>query len=304
MDRREFLKTAAVAAAATALSAKLPAAKLLAKEETDAPSEVIAVRNGDPVTMFQKGIEQLGSMTRFVKPGNKVVVKPNIGWARTVEEAANTNPELVAEIIRQCLACGASEVVVFDHSCNEQEASYTTSGIAEAVEKAGGKMLGADRESNYRNANAPRAISMKKAKIHKAILDADVFINVPILKNHGGAKMTAAMKNFMGIVWDRQFMHKNNLPQAIADSILYRKPDLNIVDAYRIMVSNGPRGVSTADVQELKYQLLSTDIIAIDTVACKLMRYDFKSVPYIALGEAHGLGCADESKIKITRLEC
>ena len=305
MDRREFLKKAAVTTAAAAVSVKFPAVPLMAAEDLAAgrKPDLVAVRNGDSVAMFRKGIEALGGMKAFVKPGQTVVVNPNAAWDRTPEEAANTNPELVAEIVRQALAAGASRVEAFDHTCNEWSGCYKNSGIEEAVKKAGGVMLPAHLEEHYLEREAPGAVRMKKAKIHKAILTADVFINVPILKNHGGAKMTAAMKNFMGLVWDRQDMHRNNLPQSIADAPLYRKPDLNVVDAYRIMVTNGPRGVSTADVRMPKYMLLSTDIVATDAMATRLLGYSPDDVPYIALAERNGLGTADASKLNIARLD-
>lgn len=299
MDRREFLKTAAVATAATAIKLNAPAQAVAAG--SDIPT-LVAVRNSDPVTMFRKGIEALGGMKAFVKPGQRVVVKPNIGWDRTPEEGANTSPELVGEIVRQALAAGASEVVVFDHTCNNWRNSYKNSGIEAAVVEAGGKIVPGHDVADYVERSCEAAVSMKTAKIHKALLDADVVINVPILKNHGGAKMTAAMKNWMGVVWDRQFMHGNNLPQCIADSILYRKPDLTVIDAYRVMHANGPRGVSLADVTERKYMILSRDIVAADAMALKIIDYEADKVPYIAMAEKHGLGIADPSKIKIERI--
>ena len=268
MDRREFLKTAAVATAATAIKLNAPAQAVTA--DAGIPT-LVAVRNADPVTMFRKGIEALGGMQAFVKPGQRVVVKPNIGWDRTPEEGANTSPELVGEMIRQALAAGATEVVVFDHTCNNWKNSYKNSGIEKAVQEAGGKIVQGNDVADYVERTCEAAVSMKQAKIHKALLAADVVINVPILKNHGGAKMTAAMKNWMGVVWDRQYMHRNNLPQCIADSILYRKPDLTVIDAYRVMVANGPRGVSVADVIERKYMILSRDIVAADTMALKII---------------------------------
>ena len=300
MDRREFLKTAAVATAATAIKLNAPAQAVTA--DAGIPT-LVAVRNADPVTMFRKGIEALGGMQAFVKPGQRVVVKPNIGWDRTPEEGANTSPELVGEIIRQALAAGATEVVVFDHTCNNWKNSYKNSGIENAVQEAGGKIVQGNDVADYVERTCEAAVSMKQAKIHKALLAADVVINVPILKNHGGAKMTAGMKNWMGVVWDRQYMHRNNLPQCIADSILYRKPDLTVIDAYRVMVANGPRGVSVADVIERKYMILSRDIVAADTMALKIIGYQPEKVPYIAMAEKHGLGIADASKIKVERID-
>lgn len=209
----------------------------------------------------------------------------------------------MAEIVRQAIAFGAKEVIVFDHTCNNWERAYKTSGIEAAAKDAGARIASAASKEDYGERSNDSAVKMKKALIHKELLAADVVINVPILKNHGGAKMTAAMKNWMGVVWGRGFMHGNNLPQCIADSILYRKPDLNVIDAYRVMRTNGPRGVSLADVTELKYMVLSRDIVAADTMAAQLIQYPIDSVPYIAMGEKHGLGISDISKMKIERLD-
>jgi len=303
MDRREFLKTALAASAITALKGKALAQTAAAAAEPQAAATLVAVRNGDPVTMFRKGVEALGGMTAFVKPGQRVVVKPNIGWDKTPAEGANTNPGLVGEIVRQALAAGAAEVTVFDHTCNHWKSCYKNSGIEEAATRAGAVVVAADKVDDYVERTCDAAVSMKKALIHKALIAADVVVNVPVLKNHGGAKMTAAMKNWMGVVWDRRFMHQNNLPQCIADAILYRKPDLNVIDASLVMHANGPRGVSVADVTERKYQILSRDIVAADAMALKIIDYTPAAVPYIALGEKAGLGTADSDKITIKRID-
>lgn len=296
MKRRAFLQAGA------ALAVTAPAVAVTEKLATP-KSPVAVVRNGSPEEMFRKGIAALGGITAFVKPGQKVVVKPNIGWDRAPEFAANTNPGLVGEIVRQCVAAGAAQVVVFDHTCNAWAKCYKNSGIAAAVEAAGGRMAEAHDKAAYREVSRPAAGSMKTALIHKEILEADVFINVPILKNHGGAKMTAALKNFMGLMWDRQYMHRHNLAQCIADAALYRKPDLNVIDAYRIMQTNGPLGVGLGDVRNPRYQILSRDIVAADTLAAKLLRFPLDTVPYVALAEKHGLGTADEARMDVLRLE-
>ena len=304
MDRREFVKSS-VAVAALALTSRLPGSGLQAAE-TAAGSEypdLVAVRNGEPVAMFRKAIEEVGGIGRFVKPGQKVVVKPNIGWDQPPEMGANTHPDLVAEIVRQCLAAGAASVDVFDNTCNEWRSCYRNSGIAAAVEQAGGKMHSGKDEGNYVEVECPQAKRMKKAKIHRLVRDCDVLINVPVLKHHGGAKMTCAMKNYMGIVWDRGFMHKNNLSQCIADSLLYRRPDLNVVDAYRVMKTRGPRGVSANDVVLMKYLLLSTDPVAVDVAAARTGKFPLEELDYLKMGEEHGLGTTDLSKLKIKRLE-
>ena len=313
MDRRKFLKTAAIAGAAASIKLGARAqnaisnnvGQVLGSSETEKKQApvIVAVRNGEPGEMFRKGIEALGGMKAFVKPGQTVVVKPNIGWNKPPEMAANTHPELIAEIVRQALAAGAKSVTVFDRTCSEWTSCYKNSGIESAATEAGATVVTGQSESWYVDRDCEEAVRMKSAKIHKSLLEADVVINVPVLKNHGGAKMTAAMKNYMGVVWDRGFMHNNNLPQCIADSILYRKPDLNVIDAYRIVTANGPQGRSADDVALKKYQILSTDIVAADTLALKVIEYKPDQVPYLKLGESLGLGSTDESSYDIKRIE-
>ncbi len=309
MKRRDFLKTALVGAVAGAV--KVDGNTLLAADKSSdpqTPNDLVAVMGGEPVELYRKGIEAMGGMKRFVKKGQKVTVKPNIGWDKTPEYGANTNPLLVAEIVKDCLAAGAEEVVVFDHTCDEWEGCYKNSGIEEAARKAGAKVAFAHDDKYYREVELPLAVKMKKAKIHEAILDCDVWINVPVLKNHGGAKMTIAMKNYMGIVWDRGYLHRHNLQQCIADATTFEKrPVLNIVDAYRIMTQNGPKGKSLDDVQLAKAIFMSTDIVAVDTAATKFFsqyrEMNLDSLPYLSMAQSVKVGTMDIDSLKVERIK-
>lgn len=309
MRRREFLKTALVGAVAGAV--KIDGNTILAADkgaEAQTPNDLVAVMGGKPVELYRKGIEAMGGMKRFVKKGQKVVVKPNIGWDKTPEYGANTNPLLVGEIVKDCLKAGAAEVVVFDHTCDEWEGCYKNSGIAEAAEKAGAKVAYGHDEKYYKEVELPLAVNMKKAKIHEAIINCDVWINVPVLKNHGGAKMTISMKNYMGIVWDRGYLHKHNLQQCIADATTYEKrPVLNIVDAYRIMTQNGPKGKTTNDVQLAKAIFMSTDIVAVDTAATKFFsqykEMSLENLPYLSMAQNVKVGTMDINSLKVERIK-
>ena len=309
MKRRDFLRTALVGAVAGAV--KIEGSTILAADKNagaEAPNDLVAVMGGEPVELYKKGIEAMGGMKRFVKKGQKVVVKPNIGWDKTPEYGANTNPLLVSEIVKDCIKAGAAEVVVFDHTCDEWEGCYKNSGIAEAAEKAGAKIAYAHDEKYYREVELPLAVNMKNPKIHEAIIDCDVWINVPVLKNHGGAKMTISMKNYMGIVWDRGSLHKHNLQQCIADATTYEKrPVLNIVDAYRIMTQNGPKGKSTNDVQLAKAIFMSTDIVAVDTAATKFFsqykEMSLENLPYLSMAQNVKVGTMDIDSLKVERIK-
>lgn len=309
MDRREFLKALALTGVACTL--KWDGVMDMMAQHTagaDSGCDLVAVMGGEPAEMFRKAIAEFGGIGRFVKAGQKVVVKPNIGWDKTPELAGNTNPELVAEIIKACFAAGAKEVVVFDHTCDEWRKCYQNSGIEDAAKAAGAKVMPAHEESYYREIALPRAKSLKTAKVHSAILDCDVWINVPVLKNHGGAKMTIAMKNHMGIVWDRGFFHKNDLQQCIADICTLPKPAvLNIVDAYRLMKTNGPRGKSAADVVQTKALFMSTDIVAVDTAATRFFNQveemPLEVVGHLSKGEELNVGTMDVNRLKVKRIK-
>jgi len=277
------------------------------KTATRKGADLVAVMGGEPVAMFRKAIAEMGGMGHFVKKGQKVCVKPNIGWDKTPEMGGNTNPALVAEIVKQCLSAGAAEVTVFDHTCDEWSKAYKNSGISDAAKAAGAKVLPGHEETYYREVSLPKGVKLKSAKIHKAILDCDVWINVPVLKNHGGAKMTIAMKNHMGIVWDRGYFHRNDLQQCIADICTLSKPaSLHVVDAYRVIKTNGPKGRSMGDVALAKAMFVSADIVAVDTAATKFFgqieEMPFESVQHIRHGESLNLGTTHLEKLNVKKI--
>lgn len=305
MNRREMLKTLAVLGSG-ALLKTAGAGELLAQtlsgKPTGAPADLVAVMGGEPADMLTQALSELGGLDRYVKKGQRVAVKPNIGWAEKPERGATTNPDLVAALIRNCLAAGAAEVVIFDHTCEEWSGCYHTSGIAKAVEEAGGKMAPAHEESYYQSAALPLGKTLKDIKVHQAILDCDVWFNVPVLKHHGGAGMTAAIKGLMGAVWNRRYYHGNNLHQCLADFLAVRKPDLNVVDCYRVMTSHGPRGGSPEDVSLVKMQLLSTDIVAVDAAAARLMGREPGDCRYVTLAHEAGHGEIDAARLATRRI--
>ncbi|MCB0805748.1 MAG: DUF362 domain-containing protein [Bacteroidales bacterium] len=306
MKRRQFIRTsmgAGVAAGAAIAFGNLN--KLFAGPvpPADLPFDLVAVRNGEPAAMFDKAIASLGGMETFVKPGQKVVVKPNIGWDVSPERAGNTNPELIGRIVEHCFNAGASDVYVFDNTCDEWNKCYQSSLIEPFAKNAGAKVVPGNTEKFYREVEVPEGVRLKRALVHEAILDSDVFINVPVLKHHSSADLSIAMKNLMGIVWDRKFWHRNDLHQCIADFSTYRKPDLNVIDAYRVMMQNGPRGVSVEDVVMYKTQIISTDIVAADAAAAKVFGSEPEDISYILKAAELGAGTYKLDQLNINRIK-
>jgi len=304
MKRREFIKKSIVSGvvAGSALSL-LPYQNLFGAVYNPAEDfDLVAIKGGEPHLMFDTAIEALGGMRKFVKSGQKVVVKPNIGWDTPPERAADTNPQLVGRIVEHCFNAGAKEVLVFDNTCNDWNKCYSNSGIERAVKDAGGKIVPGNTEGYYHKVEVTQGKSLKDSKVPELILESDVFINVPVLKHHSATDLSISMKNLMGIIWDRRYWHRNDLHQCIADFTTWSKPDLNIIDAYRVMQKNGPRGVSVDDVGLYKTQIISADIVAADASATKLFGAEPEEIEYIKIADQMGVGTMDLKSLNIKRI--
>lgn len=264
---------------------------------------LVVVKNGSPAQMFEAGLKVLGGMQRFVKKGQVVLVKPNIGFEKTPEQGANTNPDLVQKIIESAYAAGAAKVYVFDHPniSTDSIKCYQLSGIERVAHKTGAT-LEISREELYQEVIIPKAKTLTTVKVYKKYLEADVVINVPVLKHHASTKMTAALKNLMGVVWDRKSWHRIGLHESIAEFSLLRKPELTIIDAYRVIYRNGPRGITADDIWFNKMLLLSTDPVLADTAAAKILGINPHEVKYLQEAAKLGIGSMDLGKNRIQRI--
>jgi uncharacterized protein (DUF362 family) len=302
MNRREFIKKSVIAGAAAGTTLFSGNMDLFSAEKVIKP-DLVAVKGGEPGAMFDKAISEFGGMGSFVKKNSTVVVKPNIGWDVGPERAANTNPALVKQIVRHCLSAGAKKVYVFDNTCDDWTRTYKNSGIEQAVKDAGGTMIPGATERYFHNVVIGKGKRLNSAKVHEQILEADVFINVPVLKDHAGSKLTIGMKNHMGIVWDRGFWHRNDLHQCIADFATFKKPTLTVVDAYNVLKKSGPKGVSEADVVNMKSLVMSVDPVAADSAAAMLFGMNPSDIPYIKMASEMGVGNMNLNTMNIKRIK-
>lgn len=305
MKRRDFLRTSAGATLAAGAAISIGGYdKLWSTSSATAKYDMVAVMGGNPDAMFDLGIQEYGGMGAFVQKGQKVLIKPNIGWDVIPELAGNTNPLLIKRIIEHCFKAGAREVYVFDHSIDNWVNTYKNSGIERVSKAAGAKVVPGNSENYYQEITIPGGDRLKSAKVHELLLETDVFINVPILKDHNSTRMTCCLKNTMGLVWDRGFWHKNDLHQCIADYALYeKKPTLNVIDCYNVMVKNGPQGVSKEDVVQMKSQILTTDWVAGDSAAAKMLGIDPEKIDYIPKAYKMGLGNMKLETLNIRRIK-
>jgi uncharacterized protein (DUF362 family) len=306
MKRRDFFKKSFGAGLAAGAAMSFGGyEKLWPVSSRAAAYDMIAVMGGKPDSMFDIGIQELGGIGAFVTKGQKVVVKPNMGWDVRPEFGGNTNPLLVKRIVEHCFKAGAREVYVFDHTCDNWVNCYKNSGIEKMAKDAGAKVVPGNSESYYHEISIPRGKVLKSAKVHQLLLETDVLINVPVLKDHSSTRMTGCLKNMMGIVWDRAFWHKNNLEQCIADYATYvKKPVLNIVDCYNVMIKNGPRGVSKEDVVNMQSLIISTDWVSADSAAAKMMGITNPAdIGHIAIAHSMGIGNMNLESLNIKRIK-
>ena len=304
-NRRTFLKksvTLSTLAAGTLIFGGIDRLWGQSTTATAALPDLVAVKDGEPGPMFDAAIAGFGGMEHFVKPGNTVVIKPNIGWNREADSGANTHPGLVKRIVAHCLDAGAKKVYVFDHAVDNGPKCYENSGIAFAVKSAGGVMVPATHEKYYQSVDISQGKKLKSTKVHELILASDVYINVPVLKHHGSSGLSLAMKNQMGVVWNRGIYHFKGLHQCIADFCHVRKPDLNVMDGYRITLRNGPSRAGKDDVVIRKTLLLSTDIVAIDAAATRMFGKDPSQINHILYADSAGLGTMDLSRLNIRKI--
>ena len=302
MDRREFIRSSlqlAIAAAAVGATPLLDLTALAAPPPLTPP---LAVRKGKDIpATVRAAVIALGGMGAFVKAGEVVVVKPNIGWDRTVELAANTHPLVVRTVVELCLEAGAKKVLVFDRTCNDPRRCYVQSGIAAAVEglkSAKVSMEQIDRRA-FIDVDIKGGIDQQRWSFYQPALDADRFINLPIAKHHSISTVTVGMKNIMGVIGgNRGTMHRN-IAEALADINTIIRSDLTIVDATRILVANGPQGGRLEDVKILDTIIASPDIVAADAYSATLFGLQPRDITSIVAGAKRGLGTLDLQKVRM-----
>jgi hypothetical protein len=252
------------------------------------PELVVAKRDTDPAALVRKAVEGLGGMRRFISRGDIVVVKPNIGWDRTPIHAANTNPQVVAEVVRLALDAGAKKVVVTDASCNEPNRCFQRSGIWKAAYDAGAEVI-LPAEHRFRTMRL-RGEVLDEWPVYTPLVNADKVINVPIAKHHNLAKYTAAMKNWYGALGGRRNRLHQNIDLSVADLATFVQPTLVIVDAVRVLMRNGPQGGNFADAKDMHTVIATADQVAADAYGCQLIGRSAEDLPYVKMGHERGLG--------------
>lgn len=293
MERRHFIKLLGLASLFWSSTVR---------ELFASTGPVVAVaEGGDPARITRNAINALGGMKRFVRPGQTVVVKPNMGWDRTPELAANTNPLVVRAVVEECLQAGAKRVKVFDRTCNDERRCYKNSGIETALKDLHGVEVKHVEEERYKKV-VLGGKALKEWELYGEALSADVFINVPVLKHHGLSKLTIGLKNVMGIMGGTRGSIHKNIAVALADVNAVVKSHLVIVDATRVLTAHGPQGGDIRDVKALNKVVASTDIVAADAYATTLFGLRPEEIAVTVEAHRRGLGEMKVDRMKILKV--
>jgi len=315
MDRREMLirllQPAALSGAAAGLAVWLSGRSRRPEEPAAAsvrprsavpadPSlpEMVVIQGDDPAQIARRALQALGGMRRFISRGDVVVVKPNIAWDRTPEQAANTNPQIVAEVCRLCQDAGARRVVVTDVTINEPRRTFARSGIADAARAAGAEVI-LPQDSLFRTVDL-RGEVLDSWPVLEPFLRADKIINIPIAKHHSLTGATLGMKNWYGILGGPRHRLHQRIHESLVDLADFMRPTLTIIDAWRVLMRNGPGGGNPADVELKKTLVAGTDPVALDAYVAKACwGLDWHTLRYLKLASDRNLGSPDLEKSRV-----
>jgi uncharacterized protein (DUF362 family) len=299
MDRREFIKLTALTGAGLSLPEGI--GRIVEAAESSIRPDLVVAQGSSPEQIVKAALDAMGGIKTFISRGDVVVIKPNIGWDRVPEQAGNTNPEVVATMVKLCFEAGAKKVKVFDRPVNDPRRCYVQSGIAPAV-----KALGAEADYVDERKFKDMAINgqaLKTWPLYSEVFEADKVINIPIAKHHGLAKLTMSFKNWMGVMGGSRRQIHQKLDESLVDLALKIKPTLTILDAVRILTANGPQGGSLADVKKLDTVIVGVDQVAIDSYGATLFGMKGSDLGYVTIGHKLGLGQMDLNKVKIRKIQ-
>jgi len=292
MKRREFIKDVTFGSLIWKLSPKL-------FSQGGGHPDLAVIEGESPARITKEAVASLGGMSRFVSRGEKVLIKPNIGWDRTPEQAACTNPEVVKTLVELCFEAGAKDVKVMDHPCNPARRTYVRSGIQKAAKEAGADVPLPNK--HHLKKTAINGDSIKEWLVYSDFMDTDKIINVPIAKTHSLSRVTLGMKNWLGALGGNRNQLHQNLDLAVIDLANFFKPVLTVLDAYRILLRNGPQGGRLSDAKLLKTVVAGVDYVAVDSKGATFFGIKPEELPFLQMAQKKGRGQSDLEKLNIEK---
>jgi uncharacterized protein (DUF362 family) len=301
INRRSFLTLSIKGLVILKLApSNLFAANVKSVETNGIASKVVQLEGADCVKLISKSFDTFGGLKKFINKGDVVTIKPNMSFAKEPIYAANTNPEVVAEMVKLCFENGAKKVYVVDNTLTDSRMAYQLSGIAKAAATNGADVVFPLKR--FQEEVNLKGEFLKKWEVFRFFLESNKVINMPVAKHHGSAYLSCAMKNWLGAVGGARSRFHQSLHQSIYDLASFFKPTINVVDCTRVLLRNGPSGGSLKDVQVMNKILISTDQVAVDFVAANLLKFDINKIKYLAVGHRNKLGTMFKNDIEIVKI--
>lgn len=297
MKRRDFIKSSAAFTAGVFFLKNFP--KGISHSVNP---DIVVVKNSEPALLVRKAVEELGGMNQFISKGDIVVIKPNMSWDRVPEQAANTNPQTVSEVVKMCFEAGAKKVKIFDNTLNESRRCYKRSGIEKAAKEAGADVKHV-YPHKFKRVDIPNGELIKSWELYEDAIEADKLINIPIAKHHSLSRVSLGMKNYMGFLGGNRGQFHRNFDIKLTDLNTIFKADLTILDAYRMLLRNGPNGGSLKDVKLKKVVVAGTDPVAVDSYGVTLFGFEPDEIGFIQQANKKGLGNKDLTKLIIKEIK-
>jgi uncharacterized protein (DUF362 family) len=300
MERRKFLQCAAIAGCGLLFEGGLN--NLLSAPKAPEKADLVVARGAgkSPSAITKAAIDAMGGIKKFITKGDVVVIKPNMSWDRLPDQAANTNPEVVATVVKLCFEAGAKKVKLFDRSVSDPRRCYKQSGITDAVSGLGAEVTFID-ERRFKDISIKGQV-LKSWPLYQDLFEADKIINIPIAKHHSLARLTMSMKNWMGVMGGSRGRIHQKIGESLADLALVIKPTLTVLDAIRILTANGPQGGSLDDVKKIDTVIVGIDQVAVDSYGATLFGIKGSDLSYVKAAVSAGTGTMDLSKLKIKTL--
>ncbi len=264
--------------------------------------DIVETQGENIKSLIKEALKHFGGLNKFVQPKSKVVIKPNISWSMPPQAAVNTNPEVLKCIIEEVEKCKADKILVIDHTVRFPGIAFAKNGAINAVKGTKAHLKAINSPSDYTKVLLPQGKTLKITDIPKEISDTDIIINVPVAKVHGSTGVTFSMKNLMGLVWDRGYFHRTDLTNTIVDISEYLKPKLKltILDAIRILTTNGPGGPGNVEIKNKI--IVGVDFVAVDAYGCTLFNLSPSDIPHIKKAGKRNLGKALLSEIIVKKI--
>ncbi len=258
-----------------------------------APARMSIVHGADRRKSLQRGLAALGGMARFVRPGERVLLKVNAAFAAPPGLGATTHPELVAAAVEACRRAGAAEVTVTDNPINDPAACFALTGIAAAARQAGARVM-PPRAAYFRPLTVKKARFIRRWPVlYRPLESVDRVIGLAPVKDHHRSGASMSLKNWYGLLGGRRSIFHQDINTIIRDLGLMVRPTLVILDGTVTMMTNGPTGGSLSDLKRTDTLIVSSDPVAADAFGATLLGKTAADLPFIGMCRRAGVGTDD-----------